>query len=108
VADVTSLVTGNGNYSLSGFMKTDPNGVIADANGVSLLVFFDDGNEANDVDVYIARGADSNVDFSGSTDPPGWQATLSGVEYPGGSAALQMHVSEGQVVQGDRRWTTAL
>ena len=41
-ADVTSLVTGNGAYSLANLVK--PN---VEVNGASLVVFFNDGNAAN-------------------------------------------------------------
>src|SRR3954447_6682768 len=44
-ADVTSVVTGNGSYGLADFVKN--NGAV-NANGASLIVFFDDGDPAND------------------------------------------------------------
>jgi hypothetical protein len=85
-ADVTGLVTGNGSYSLGGFTKPD-----VDINGVSLLVFYDDGNSSNDRNVVAWNGNDSNV-------PDGaWTETIPGVPYPGsGSASLDLVVGDGQ------------
>lgn len=60
-ADVTSLVTGNGTYSLSNFTKTDSSGTVADVNGASLIVFYDDGNTATNRDVVVFEGNDSNM-----------------------------------------------
>jgi hypothetical protein len=89
-ADVTSLVTGNGTYSLSNFLKPD-----ADINGVSLIVFYDDGNSSNDRNVVAWNGNDSNVAFG--ADPADWDETVSGVPYPGsGTASLDVVVSDGQ------------
>lgn len=88
-ANVTSLVNGNGIYPLSNFTKTDEN-----INGVSLLVAFDDGNSANNRDIVIFHGNDSNVD--NSYDVPGWNITLSGINYTSGTAYLELHVADGQ------------
>lgn len=88
-ADVTALVPGNGSYSLADFLKPD-----ADINGVSLLVFFNDGNPANNRDVVIYEGNDSTI--ISPFDPGGWDATLAGINYSGGSANLQLHVGDGQ------------
>jgi len=93
-ADVTSLVEGNGNYSLSNFLKED-----AEINGVSLIVFFDDDNPANNRDVVIFNGNDSNK--PNEFDADGWIATLSGINYMGGNAAIQLHVSDGQSATED-------
>lgn len=98
-ADVTSLVqaTGNGTYSLSGFGSLNP-------NGASLIVFFDDGNTANNRDVVIFEGNDSNVEFNGISgnpnapaDPGGWNVTLNGIAYTSGTANVQLHVADGQM-----------
>jgi Domain of unknown function DUF11 len=91
-ADVTSLVPGDGIYALSNFT----NNPSADVNGASLIVFFDDGVSANNVDVVVVDGNDSN--FLNSNDPDGWDATIAGVtNFPGGGAAsLELHVSDGQ------------
>jgi hypothetical protein len=95
-ADVTSLVTGNGPYSLSDFMKTDESSNdVADINGVALVVFYDDGNSANDRNVVLWNGNDSN--FPSDAEPGGWNETISGVQYPGsGAATLDTVVSDGQ------------
>lgn len=85
-ADVTSLVSGNGSYSLANFVKPD-----AEINGASLIVFFDDGNSSNNRDIYLVQGIDSNFDADSS-----WDATISGINYASGSANLQFHVSDGQ------------
>jgi hypothetical protein len=102
-ADVTSFVTGNGSYSLSNFVKPDansPNGTLADINGVALIVFYNDANSANDRNVVIWNGNDSNVAFG--TDPQGWDETITGVPYPGsGSASLDFVVSDGQSFADD-------
>jgi len=89
-ADVTSLVTGNGSYSLSNFIK--PNGI--DVNGVSLIVFFNDGNSANNRDVVMFNGNDSNI--QNPFDALGWNITLAGINYSSGNANAQFHVSDGQ------------
>jgi hypothetical protein len=89
-ADVTSQVTGNGTYNFSDFLKAD-----ADINGVSLIVFYDDGNSSNDRNVVLWNGNDSNFAFG--SDPSGWDETISGVPYPGsGTASLDFVVSDGQ------------
>ncbi len=93
--DVTSLVSGNGVYSLSNFIKGDAN-----INGVSLEVYYDDGDDANNHDVVTFHGNDSNI---GALDPSGWQATLSGINYTSGAAAVQMIVSDGQNFGNDER-----
>ena len=88
-ADVTSVVTGNGAYPLANFVQ---NG--ADINGVELVVFYDDGNAANNRDVVLFDGNDSNQ--PNSFDTPGWDVTLSGINYTSGNAALELIVSDGQ------------
>jgi len=92
-ANVTSLVTGNGSYSLSNFLKAGP--PVADINGVSLLVFYNDGNAANNRDYAIFLGNDSNQ--SNSYDAAGWNATLNGVTYASGNAAMRLIVADGQI-----------
>jgi len=93
-ADVTTLVPGDGTYALSNFRKTDGENVIADINGVSLVVFFDDGNPANNKNVTLIDGNDSN--FTNPYDPDGWDATINNVVYSSGPAILQFHVADGQ------------
>jgi hypothetical protein len=86
-ADVTGLVTGNGSYPLSDFTKLPD----VDINGVSLLVFYDDGNSSNDRNVVAWNGNDSNF-------PAGdWEETIPDVPYSGsGSASLDLVVGDGQ------------
>jgi hypothetical protein len=94
-ADVTPLVSGNGTYTLSNFLKPD-----ADVNGVTLIVFYNDGNPANDRNVMFWNGNDSNV--ASAYDPEGWDETLTSVPYPGaGSASLDFVVSDGQTYPDD-------
>lgn len=97
-ADVTAQVRAqrNGIYSLSQFVKQGTN---INANGASLLVFFDDGKTNNNRDIFLFEGNDSNApnDF----DALGWNAALPGVTYSTGTAFLQMHVSDGQIYSDD-------
>ena len=88
-ADVTSLVTGNGTYSLANFV----NGA-SEVNGLSLVVFFDDGNDANNRDVVMFDGNDSNS--NNIYDANGWNILLEGIDYTEGTASAQFHVSDGQ------------
>lgn len=93
-ADVSSFVTGDGNYGLANFVQ--PN---ANINGVSLIVFHDDGDSTNNRDVVMFDGNDSNID--NVFDPPGWDITLAGINYASGTANMQMHVSDGQAFPDD-------
>ena len=86
-ADVTSLIAGDGTYSLAGL---SPN----NSNGASLIVYYDDGDDTNNRDVVSFDGNDSN--FANSFDPIGWDTTLSGIDYSGGGASLLLGVSDGQ------------
>ncbi len=86
-ADVTSLVSGDGTYSLAGLDA-------ASSNGASLVVFYDDGDNSNNVDVVNFEGNDAN--FSNAFDPDGWDVTLSDIDYTSGDAFLSMSVSDGQ------------
>jgi hypothetical protein len=88
-ADVTSLVSGNGTYSLTNFTND-----LADINGVSLIVFFDDGDDTNNRDVVLFDGNDSNI--NNIYDAPGWNILLQGIDYDSGDANAQFHVSDGQ------------
>ncbi len=95
-ADVTSLVTGNGTYALSNFDKPPDVAV----NGAALIVFYNDGNTADDRNVVMFNGNDSNV--ASSFDPQGWDETIAGVPYPGsGGASLDLVVSDGQTFPDD-------
>lgn len=86
-ADVTSLVSGDGSYDISGLPANN-------INGASLVVFFDDGDDTNNRDVVLFEGNDAN--FANPFDPVGWDITLAGIDYEGGTANLQLHVSDGQ------------
>jgi hypothetical protein len=88
-ADVTSLVTGSGTYTLSDFVKAT-----ADINGVALIVFHDDGNTSNNRNVYLWSGNDSNV--ASTFDPGDWDETISGVSYSGSGATMDFVVGDGQ------------
>ena len=91
-ADVTAIVEnkGNGTYTLSNFVK--PDGI--DINGVSLIVFFYDEDFTNHRDVTIFHGNDSN--FSNPYDEPGWNVTLTRIQYVSGTANMYLIVSDGQ------------
>lgn len=93
-ADVTALVSGNGNYLLTNFWKNGPAPIPANVNGVSLLVFHDDGDTSNNRDVMIVDGNDSN--HPNAYEPGAWRTQIDGVRYSGGTALLTMHVSDGQ------------
>lgn len=93
-ANVSSLITGNGNYTLSNFVK---DGV--DVNGASLIVFYKDANNANNRDVVMFNGNDSNID--NAFDASGWNITLSGINYTSGTANAQFHVGDGQFFGDD-------
>ena len=94
-ADVTSLVTGNGDYALANFIKEG----VADINGASLIVFFDDGDDTNNRDVVLFDGNDSNI--PNIYDADGWNVTLSGINYASGTASIDLHVSDGQSYPDD-------
>jgi len=97
-ADVTSLVSGDGAYSLADFLKPG----IADINGVALIVFYDDGNSANDRNVVVWNGNDSNVTLGPPYNPDPWNQTLAGVPYPGsGAGSLDLVVADGQSIFND-------
>jgi hypothetical protein len=95
-ADVTSLVTGNGTVSLTDIRNADP---LAEINGFSLYVFFDDGDDTNNRDVVIFNGNDSNQ--SNAFDADGWNATLPGINYSGGTASLMMTFADTQIFEDD-------
>ncbi|HEY7911593.1 MAG TPA: HYR domain-containing protein, partial [Blastocatellia bacterium] len=94
MADVTSLVSGNGSYTLANFRNAT-----SEINGASLIVFFTDGNSANDRDVVLFIGNDSNQ--ANQFDSAGWNVTLAGINYTSGNANLQLHVSDGQTAPDD-------
>lgn len=90
-ADVTALVIGNGNYSLGNFRKSN-----ARANGAELLVFYDDGNTANNRNVVVYSGNDGNMAFNNPPDAQGWGGTFETPTYDSGPAWLHLAVSDGQ------------
>jgi len=97
-ADVTSMVTGNGSYSLADFTKLPD----VDINGVSLIVFYNDANSANDRNVVLWNGNDSNALPGPAYGTDGWDETLTNVPYPGsGSASLDLVVADGQSLSDD-------
>ncbi len=95
-ADVSAIVSGNGTFNLTDIRNTDP---LAEINGFSLYVFYDDGNDANNRDVVIFNGNDSNI--NNAFDAPGWNATLAGINYGGGDASLMMTFSDTQIFSDD-------
>jgi len=90
-ANVSSLVAGDGTYSLGNFVKDGGN---ININGASLIVFYKDGDGTNNRDVVMFNGNDSNV--NNAFDADGWNITLAGINYTSGSASAQFHVSDGQ------------
>jgi len=88
-ADVTSLVPGNGSYAISDFVKTG-----VDINGVSLVIFYNDGDTTNNRDFVMFDGNDSNT--TNTFDADGWNVTLAGINYTTGSASMDLIVSDGQ------------
>ena len=86
-ADVTALVGGDGVYTIAGL---SPN----NSNGASLLAFFDDGDDSNNRDIVLFNGNDAN--FPNAFDPDGWNIALNNIVYSGGTAGLELHVSDGQ------------
>ncbi len=92
-ADVTDIVAakGNGTYAIAGLLKQGTN---INANGVSLLVFYNDAIDANDRDIVIYDGNDSNS--PNAYDMSGWNVRLAGIHYTSGTGSIQLHVSDGQ------------
>lgn len=97
-ADVTALVQarGNGDYTFSGLAD----GAGHSANGMSLIVYFNDGNPTNDVHVYQYEGMLSSTESN-------WDFVFP-VDYIGGPVEAVLHVSDGQVPlsDGSLRFTT--
>jgi hypothetical protein len=97
-ADVTPMVqqVRNGSYVLSQFVKQGTN---VNANGASLLVFFNDGDPDNNRDVVLFEGNDSNA--PNIYDGLGWNVSFGGIDYSSGQAIIQLHVSDGQTWEDD-------
>ena len=90
---MTGLVTTNGTYAFSDFVKAGP--PVVDMNGVSLVVFYNDGSTANNRNVYLRSTNDSNIALP-AFDAENWSTSISGVTYVGGTGQLQLHVADGQ------------
>ncbi len=88
-ADVTALVPGNGTYTLNNFVKPTAN-----INGVSLIVFYSDGNPANNRDYAIFDGNDSQQ--PNTFDAAGWNASLPGITYTSGTVTMRVIIGDGQ------------
>jgi hypothetical protein len=103
-ADITSLVSSNGNsaYLLGDFMKPlGTNSKAINVNGASLVVFYQDGDPNNNKDVLVLDGNDSISHSPFPTNSPGydnvgWTFQATGFTYRGGAAFVQLHVSDGQ------------
>lgn len=91
-ADVSAVVGGDGTYLITGLTANPGHS----ANGVSLIVIFDDGDDSNNRDVVFFEGNDSNVPDNFPGEDEGWNATLSDIEYRGGVVQAQLHVADGQ------------
>ncbi len=91
-ADVTALVTGDGDYTVSDLAQNPGDS----PNGAALVVIFDDGNPANNKILAFFEGNDSSRadHFPGETD--GWHATLFPVIHNGGPAFATLVVADGQ------------
>lgn len=96
-ADITHLIDGNRRYTISELNEPGPPQTLA--NGVSLVLFHNDGNSSNNVDVVMFDGNDSNQ--LSEFDPPAWQAAVSNITYTGGLAKMVLHVSDGQFLGGN-------
>ena len=93
-ADVSAMVTNpNGQVVLSGFAPT--------CEGATLIVFYSDGNDSNNRNLYLFEGNDSNA-LGHSFDSDGLNASLSGFTYRGnGGAKLILSVADTQQTKVD-------
>jgi len=96
-ADVTDRVAlrGNGDYAFSGLAAKPGHS----ANGLSLIVYFDDGNPSNDVRIAHFEGLQSN------TDGAHFEFEM---DYAGDRVEAIVHASDGQGVLTDGQliWKT--
>ncbi|MEO5560522.1 MAG: choice-of-anchor D domain-containing protein [Dokdonella sp.] len=96
-ADVTAQVRlrGNGDYTFSGFASKPGHS----ANGLSLIVYFDDGNPANDLRIAHYEGLQSNIDTAHFAFD---------LDYNGGRVEAVLHASDGQgiLTDGSLTWNT--
>jgi hypothetical protein len=89
-ADVTGRVAsrGSGDYTFAGLADKPGHS----ANGLSLIVYFDDGNPGNDLRIAHYEGMQSNTEEM-IFEPV--------VDYAGGVVEAVLHVSDGQDVLAD-------
>ncbi len=87
-ADVTEWVSSpTGVHTLTGFPQL--------CEGASLVIFYRDTDGANNRDLYLFEGNDSNA--GEINDPNGWDVLLSGFTYlNNGAAKLQLHIGDTQ------------
>ena len=90
VADISSFVRSNGDYQVSDFGQSSS----LNPDGASLIVLFDDGNNANNRSITLVAGNDSNC--SNTRDASGWNVAISNVMYVSGTANLEIHAGDGQ------------
>lgn len=91
-ADVTAVVGGDGLYTLERMTVDECD----DVNGASLIVMFEDGDPANNRDLVFCEGNDADLFFGFPGETDGWHATLPGIQFTSGPAAIQLHVADGQ------------
>ncbi|RMF20607.1 MAG: hypothetical protein D6760_11210, partial [Deltaproteobacteria bacterium] len=91
-ADVTRLVTGDGAYTITGLSASKGH----NANGASLVVVFDDGDDTNNKNLAFFEGNDSNFPRGFPGEDNGWHALLKPVVWNGGPVRVQLHVADGQ------------
>ena len=89
-ADVTTQVQsrGNGDYTFARLSHKPGHS----ANGISLIVYFDDGSPANDFHVTHYEGQQSNQGPMLFSFP---------LEYTGGRVEARLHVSDGELIFSD-------
>ncbi|HEU4665728.1 MAG TPA: choice-of-anchor D domain-containing protein [Dokdonella sp.] len=96
-ADVTDRVRlrGNGTYTFSGLSAKPGHS----ANGISLIVYYDDGDASNDLRVTHYDGLQSNREQ---------MAFATSFDYAGGAIEAILHASDGQRSLGDSslEWST--
>ncbi len=79
--DVSQYVTGNGACSISGLSALAGHS----ANGASLILIHDDGNDTNNRDLVFYEGNDSNIPQGYPGDAVGWDANIN---YQGGGMPM--------------------
>lgn len=89
-ADVTALVrSGTQAYNVANLASKAGHS----ANGVSLVIIYQDGNTSNDRDLYVLNGNHVNAGFNSDSD---WTATLTNFVGGSGDVRAQLHVADGQ------------